>query len=114
MSGDTITSQRDCGHILGMDTERILNFNATDSPVHLLILIASQNQALVKRIGMAIFQSAACVRCDKEECLAVVIIAAVSDSLKKVEHAKQCIELRCPAYNRVFTVPFRDVEYRDV
>jgi hypothetical protein len=63
---------------------------------------------------MAISQSAACVHCDKGDCSAVVIIPAVRDNLKTVEHAKQCVELRCPACHRFFSVPFRKVEYRDV
>lgn len=63
---------------------------------------------------MAISQSAACVRCDKEGCSAVVIIPAVRNYWKKVEHAKQCFELTCPACRRFFSAPFRNVEYRDV
>jgi len=63
---------------------------------------------------MAICQSAACARCDKEDCAAVVIIPAVRDNLKRFEHAKQRIELICPSCHRLFSVPFRNVEYRDV
>lgn len=63
---------------------------------------------------MSISQSAACVRCDKEDCSAVVIIPAVRDNLKRIEHAKQHFELTCPACHRLFSVPFRNVEYRDV
>ncbi len=63
---------------------------------------------------MSISQSAACVCCDKGDCTAVVIIPAVRDNLKKVEHAKRQLELICPACHRFFSVPFRNVEYRDV
>jgi len=63
---------------------------------------------------MGISQSAACVRCDKEDCSAIVIIPAVRDNVKKIEHAKQRVELVCPACHRVFSVPFRDVEYYGV
>ena len=63
---------------------------------------------------MSISQSAACVCCDKGDCTAVVIIPAVRDNLKKVEYAKQHFELICPACHRFFSVPFRNVEYRDV
>jgi len=63
---------------------------------------------------MAISQSAACIRCDEQDCLAVVIIPAVRNNLKRVEHAKQRFELTCPACHRIFSVPFRNVEYRDV
>jgi len=59
-------------------------------------------------------QSAACARCDKEDCSAVVIIPAVRESLKKVEHVKRRIELVCPACHRFFSVPFVNVECRDV
>lgn len=63
---------------------------------------------------MSISQSAACARCDKVDCSAVVIIPAVRDNMRKVEHAKQHFELICPACHRFFSVPFRYVEYRDV
>ena len=63
---------------------------------------------------MSISQSAACARCDKEDCSAVVIIPAVRDNLKKAEYAKQHFELICPACHRFFSFPFRNVEYRDV
>jgi predicted phosphoribosyltransferase len=65
-------------------------------------------------MGMAISQSAACARCDKQDCSAIVIIPAVLGNLKSVEHAKECLELMCPACHRFFSVPFRNVEYRDV
>jgi hypothetical protein len=63
---------------------------------------------------MVVSQSAACARCDKTDCLVVVIIPAVRDNLKKVEHAKQRFELTCPVCHRSFSVPFRNVEYCDV
>jgi hypothetical protein len=63
---------------------------------------------------MATSQTAACARCDKGDCSVVVIIPAVNDNLKRVEHAKQRFELICPACQRFFSVPFRQVEYRDV
>lgn len=63
---------------------------------------------------MAIAQSAACIRCDKEDCLALVIIPAVRDNLKKVEHARRRFKLTCPVCRRFFSVPFRNVEYCDV
>jgi predicted phosphoribosyltransferase len=63
---------------------------------------------------MSISQSAACARCDKEDCSAVVIVPAVRDNLKRVEHAKQRFELICPACYRFFSVPFRNIEYREV
>jgi hypothetical protein len=84
-------------------------------PVHLFRLRRTEgNQASVERIDMAISQSAACARCDKEDCSAVVIIPAVRDNFKKVEHAKQRFELTCPACHRFYSVPFRNVEYCDV
>ena len=63
---------------------------------------------------MATSQSAACARCDKQDCAVVVIIPAISANMKRVEHAKQRLELICPACRRFFFVPFRSVEYRDV
>jgi hypothetical protein len=63
---------------------------------------------------MANPQSAACARCDKEDCSVVVILPALNASLKRVEHVKRCFELVCPACHRLFSVPFRKVEYRDV
>lgn len=63
---------------------------------------------------MAISQSAACACCDKENCLAVVIIPALPNYLKRVEMSKQCYELVCPACHRFFSVSFRNVEDRDV
>jgi hypothetical protein len=63
---------------------------------------------------MNLSQSAPCARCDKNDCLAVVIIPAVADNLKRVEHAKQSLELACPSCHRFFSVPFRSIEYRDV
>jgi hypothetical protein len=67
-----------------------------------------------ERIVMAISQSAACARCDKEECSVVVILPAVNDNMKRVEHTKQRYELVCPACRRFFSIPFRNVEYLDV
>jgi hypothetical protein len=63
---------------------------------------------------MAISQSAACARCDKTDCSAVVIIPALPNYLKRVENAKQRYELVCPACHRFFSVPFRCAENRDV
>ena len=63
---------------------------------------------------MSISQSAACARCDKEDCAAIVIIPAVRAEMKKVELGKQSLELICPACHRFFSVPFGCVEYRDV
>ena len=59
-------------------------------------------------------QSAACARCDKVDCSAVVILPAVNDAMKRVEQSKQRLELVCPACHRFFAIPFRNVEYRDV
>ena len=63
---------------------------------------------------MTFSQSAACARCGKQDCSAVVIIPAVLGTLKRVEPAKELFELMCPACHRFFSVPFRNVEYRDV
>ena len=63
---------------------------------------------------MAISQSAACAHCDKEDCSAVVIIPALPSYMKRVENATQRFELICPACHRFFSVPFRNVENRDV
>lgn len=69
---------------------------------------------MVERIDMAISQSAACARCDKKDCSAIVIFPAVRDNLKRVEYTKQRFELICPACHRFFSVPFTSVEYREV
>jgi hypothetical protein len=63
---------------------------------------------------MATSQSAACAHCNKEDCSAVVIIPAVRDNLKTVEHTKKRFKLVCPACHRFFSVPFGNVEYREV
>jgi hypothetical protein len=63
---------------------------------------------------MTISQSAACARCDKKDCSAVVIIPALPKFLKRVENVKQRYELVCPACHRFFSVSFRSVENRDV
>jgi len=63
---------------------------------------------------MAIPQSAACARCDKEDCAAIVIIPAVRDNMKKIEYAEQRFQLICPACHRFFSVPFGNFEYRNV
>ncbi len=63
---------------------------------------------------MSISQSAACARCDKEDCLAIVIIPAVRAEMRKFEQSKESFELICPACHRSFSVPLRKVEYRDV
>jgi hypothetical protein len=59
-------------------------------------------------------QSAACARCDKEDCSTVVIIPALPDRDKKFDHRRQLFEIICPACNRSFLAPIRSVEYRDV
>ena len=63
---------------------------------------------------MRISQSAACVRCDKEDCSAIVIIPAVPVEMRKVERSKQSLELICLACNRFFSVPFKEVEHHYV
>ena len=63
---------------------------------------------------MPMSQSAACARCDKENCSAVVIIPAVRKHLRRIDHAKQRFELVCPACHRFFSAPLGNIEYRDV
>ena len=63
---------------------------------------------------MSTSQSAACARCDKEDCSAVVILPAVRAKMKENEHGKRSVELICPSCHRFFSVPFMKVEYRDV
>jgi hypothetical protein len=63
---------------------------------------------------MATPQTAACARCDKEDCSVDVILPALNANLKRVEHSKRCFELICPACHRFFSVPFTNVEYRQV
>ncbi len=64
--------------------------------------------------GSAMPQSAACARCDKEDCSTIVIIPALPDRDKKFDHYNQKLEMICPACNRPFSAPIRSVEYRDV
>ena len=59
-------------------------------------------------------QSAACARCDKENCSAIVIIPAVRDKAKKFDHREQTLELVCPACSRPFSAPLRNITYLDV
>jgi hypothetical protein len=63
---------------------------------------------------MANHQSAACVRCDKNDCAAVVILPALPDNAKKFEADKQRLDLVCPACHRFFAVSVKDVEVCDV
>ena len=46
---------------------------------------------------VAMSQATACARCDKKDCSVVVIIPAVPDNMKRVDHAKQRLEIVCPA-----------------
>lgn len=59
-------------------------------------------------------QSAACVCCDKQDCVAVVILPAVPHNLQRVDRATQRLELVCPACSRPFSVLLTNVDYRDV
>ena len=59
-------------------------------------------------------QCAACARCNKEDCSAVVIIPAVTEKSKKFSHQEQCLYINCPSCHREFSVPLRNVEYLDV
>jgi hypothetical protein len=63
---------------------------------------------------MAITQSAACVRCDKSDCAAVVIIPALPDTAKKFEADKRRLDVVCPACYRSFSVSVNDVAVCEV
>lgn len=63
---------------------------------------------------MSLPQLAACARCDKRDCSAMVIITAVRDEMKTVEHDKLSLRLCCPACNRFFSVLFSKLEYHEV
>jgi hypothetical protein len=63
---------------------------------------------------MSLSQCAACARCDKEDCSAVVIIPCVPEKMKQFKPGKQSLEMVCPACHRFFSVELRRIEYRDV
>ena len=63
---------------------------------------------------MSLSQSAACARCDKKDCLAIVIIPAVRAEKKHFDDRKRCLELICPSCHRPFSMPITKIEYRDV
>ena len=64
--------------------------------------------------GKMMSQSAACARCDKEDCATVVIIPALPDADKKFDQERQHIEIICPACKRSFSAPIRSIKHRDV
>ena len=59
-------------------------------------------------------QAAACAPCDKEDCSSVVILPAVPDTAKRFDFQRLLLEVNCPACHRAFSVPVRDIVYRDV
>jgi hypothetical protein len=59
-------------------------------------------------------QSAACARCDKQDCSSTVIIPAIPDRDKKFDTAAQSLELICPACHRLFSTPIREIKYLEV
>jgi hypothetical protein len=63
---------------------------------------------------MEFSQSAACARCDKNDCLAIVIIPAISDDEKRLDHQTLRLEIICPACRRSFSVGTEEIDHFDV
>lgn len=55
-----------------------------------------------------------CVRCDKQECCATVVLSALTSGRKQFNEATDCLDLTCPACNRPFSTSIFKLEWLEV
>jgi len=55
-----------------------------------------------------------CMKCDKEDCGATVILSAVASGTKHFNQAKDCLDVVCPVCNRPFSTSIFKLQWLEV